>query len=142
MTIEEVVAMRLNDLIKDAESLRRGDEIGQANNDEQIQRCSGWLGSALNIVQILCLNESNAFRTRAEKIAACNSGWAINNDVGEFSALLINLERDINAGLLTSIADRARAETFDEFLEHGRHISRNRRNRKRELSVELFLKTQ
>jgi hypothetical protein len=120
MTIEEAVSKRLQDLIDEAESLRRGDENGQANDEEQIQRCSGWLVSALNIVQILCPNESNAFRKRAERIAERSSGWAINNDVGEFAALLINLARDISAGLLTSIADRARAETFDEFLEHGR----------------------
>jgi|ERR1019366_5402323 hypothetical protein len=127
MTIEEAVAIRLNDLIKEAESLRRGDQNGQANDEEQIQRCSGWLVSALNIVQILCPNESNAFRKRAERIAKRSSGWAINNDVGEFAALLINLERDINAGLLTSIADRARAETFDDFLEHGRAYLKEQR---------------
>ncbi|MBI5007078.1 MAG: hypothetical protein HZB95_08115 [Nitrosomonadales bacterium] len=34
--------------------------------------------------------------------------------------MLAIMLRDIDAGLLTSIADRARAETFDDFLEHGR----------------------
>ncbi|MGB7650131.1 MAG: hypothetical protein WBL62_02900 [Gallionella sp.] len=120
MSIEEAVAKRLQDLIDEAESLRRGDENGQAFDDEQMHQCAGWLPSALNIVQILCPNESNAFRKRAEEIAARKSGWVINSDVGEFMSLLQNLVRDIDAGLLTSIADRARAETFDEFLDHGR----------------------
>ena len=120
MSIEEAVAKRLQDLVKEAESLRRGNENGQTYDDDQLQKCAGWLASALNIVHILCPNDSNAFRKRAEDIAARKSGRVVNGDVGEFMALLQNLGRDIDAGLLTSIADRARAETFDEFLDHGR----------------------
>jgi hypothetical protein len=120
MSIEEAVAKRLQDLIDEAESLRQGDESGSAYDDEQRHQCAGWLTSALNLVQILCPNELNAFRKRAEEIAARKSGWVINGDVGEFMSLLKNLARDIDAGLLTSIADRARAETFGEFLDHGR----------------------
>ena len=127
MAIEEAVAKRLRNLIREAETLRHGDENGQAYDDNQMHQCSGWLTSALNIVQILCPNESNAFRKRAEEIADRKSGWMINSDVGEFSALLLNLERDIAAGLLTSIADKARAETFDEFLEHGRAYLKDQR---------------
>lgn len=127
MTIEEAVAKRLRDLVNEAESLRLGSERGQVYDEEQLQRCAGWLASALNIVQILCPNESNAFRKRAEEIAARKSGWVVHADVGEFGALLHNLARDIDAGLLTSIADRARAETFDEFLEHGRAYLKEQR---------------
>lgn len=127
MTIEEGIAKRLQGLVEEAETLRRGNDHGQANDDDQLQNCAGWLASALNIVQILCPNESNAFRKRAEEIAARNSGWLVVGDVGEFMALLKNLARDIDAGLLTSIADRARAETFDEFLEHGRAYLKEQR---------------
>lgn len=127
MTIEEAVAKRLQGLVGEAGSLRQGNEDGQAYDDIQLQQCAGWLASALNIVQILCPNESNAFRKRAEEIAARKSGWLVVGDVGEFMALLQNLARDIDAGLLTSIADRARAETFDEFLEHGRAYLKEQR---------------
>lgn len=120
MSIEEAVARRLQSLIDEAGSLRMGDSNGQAYDDEQMHQCSGWLTSALNIVQILCPSKTNAFRKRAEVIAARESGWRTNSDVGEFMSLLQNLARDIDAGLLTSITDRARAETFDEFLDHGR----------------------
>jgi len=75
MTIEEAVSKRLQELIDEAESLRQGDENGQTADDQHVQRCSGWLVSALNAVQILCPNETNAFRKRAEKIAARDSGW-------------------------------------------------------------------
>jgi hypothetical protein len=120
VTIEDAVKIRLQELIDDATSLRLGDENGQTHDEEHLQKCAGWLVSALNIVQVLCPYESNAFRKRAEKIADRGSGWVIHNDVGEFAELLLNMSRDIEAGLLTSIADRARAETFDDFLEHGR----------------------
>jgi len=120
MTIEEAVLKRLQGLVDEANRLRQTDEHGQALSDEQLQECGGWMASALNIVQILCPNDSNAFRKRAEEIAVRKSGWGAPGDVGEFTALLKNLAKDVDAGLLTSIADRARAETFDEFLEHGR----------------------
>jgi hypothetical protein len=133
MTIEEAVAKRLQELVRDSQALSRADEHGQASSDEQLQACSGWLAAGLNIVQILCPNESNAYRMRAEKIAARDSGWIINRDVGEFAILLQNLSRDVDAGLLTSIADKARAETFQDFLDHGRAYLKE--NRKQEAGV-------
>lgn len=120
MTIEDAVLKRLQDLVDEASHLRRANEHGQAHSEAQLQNCGGWMASALNIVQILCPNESNAFRKRGEEISARKSGWCAPADVGELAALLRNLAKDVDAGLLTSIADRARAETFDEFLDHGR----------------------
>jgi len=120
MTIEDAVLKRLQGLVDEANHLRQANEHGQAHSDAQLQECGGWMASALNIVQILCPNDSNAFRKRAEEISARKSGWCAPGDVGELAALLRNLAKDVDAGLLTSIADRARAETFDEFLEHGR----------------------
>lgn len=46
-------------------------------------------------------------------------GWQINRAVGELAALLRNLLVDAEAGLLTFVADRARAEEFDDFLDHA-----------------------
>lgn len=40
--------------------------------------------------------------------------------VGSFGAVLETLVKDIELGLLTSIGDRARAETFDNFLDHAK----------------------
>lgn len=124
MSIEEAVAIRLQELVKEAESLRGGSENGKAYDDE---KWAGWMASSLNIVQLLCPMDSNAFRKRAEDIAARPSGWRVNKNVGEFMALLQYLARDIDAGLLTSIADRARAETFDDFLEHSRAYLKEQR---------------
>jgi hypothetical protein len=120
MTIEQALATRMASLLEDAGHLRRGNEHGQVRSDEHLEECGGWIAAALNVVQIACPNEGNAYRKRAEAIAARPIGYTVQQEVGEFSALLKNLVRDIEAGLLTSIADRARAETFDDFLDHGR----------------------
>jgi hypothetical protein len=120
MAIEEALSKRLAGLLADAQHLRRGDENGQVHGDEHLEECAGWIAAALNVVHIACPNEGNAYRKRAEEIAAREVGYTIQREVGEFAALLKNLALDIDAGLLASIADRARAETFDDFLDHGR----------------------
>jgi hypothetical protein len=43
----------------------------------------------------------------------------IPSSVGEFTDLLNYLLTDIEQGLLGSIVDRVRAETFDDFLDHA-----------------------
>ena len=123
MPLENAVAARLNSLILDAERLRGGDRADpneSVHDRSHLEECSGWLVSAVNLVRIVCPDPGNPFRKRTEEIAERNVGWLINHSVGELGAILKNLTRDIDAGLLTSIADRARAETFDDFLDHGR----------------------
>jgi hypothetical protein len=51
----------------------------------------------------------------------------IHEGVAALSAVLINLLRDIDAGAIASIADTARAETFDDFLEHAAVYLQDRR---------------
>ena len=98
-------------------------------HDDQIQECSGWIASALNIVQLVCPTPKNAYRQRAERISNKVGGWDINKDVGEFTSLLTELQRDIENGLLASVADRARAETFDNFLDHAKeYLKENLKN--------------
>lgn len=124
MPIEESIAERINELIHDSIPLSAPLDL---KDHRRLQLCSGWMASALNIVQIVCPNETNAYRKKAEEIASRDSMWAAINDVGEFAAILSNLTRDIERGLLSSIADKARAETFDDFLDHGRDYLKQRR---------------
>lgn len=121
MPVEEHIQRQIIDLIDRSRGLKSGDaEYGQATSANQVQQCSGWITSALNTVELVISNPENAYRKRAMKIANKESGWNINDDVGEFACLLIELQRDIQNGLLASIADRARAETFDNFLDHAK----------------------
>ncbi len=120
MGIEEAVAKRLSMLIRDAKGLRVASVSGQCRSDQHLEECSGWMAAALNVVQLACPSPTNAYWKKAEEIASHDYGYMAPRGVGEFAELLKNLLLDIEAGLLTSIADRARAETFDNFLDHGR----------------------
>jgi len=128
--IEENIKIRIINLIERSKNLKVGDDTyHQALSNDQLQECSGWIASALNVVQLVCPNPENAYRKRAERIASKKSGWDNNLHVGEFSFLLIELQRDIENDLLASIADRARAETFDNFLDHAKeYLKENLKN--------------
>jgi len=130
LPVEENIKKQISNLIERSVSLKvGGPEYSQAQSAGQVQECSGWMASALNVVQLICPNSENAYRKRAEQIANKESGWMINADVGEFACLLTELQRDIENGLLASVADRARAETFDNFLDHAKkYLKENLKN--------------
>jgi predicted nucleic acid-binding protein len=54
-----------------------------------------------------------------DRIAESDHGYGIHNAVREVSLVLINLLRDADAGMLAAVADQARAEAFDDFLDHA-----------------------
>lgn len=120
MTVEKVVLGKIRSLIKEAQTLKLGNEHRQVRSSDHSDRCCGWITAATNIVQQVVTDSSNAYRKMAERLLKKSGGYSVNQDVGEFSAILENLERDIELGLLTSIGNRARAETFDNFLDHAK----------------------
>lgn len=119
MSVEDAIKKRVEGLLQESSQLIVGDENGAAVDDRQCQQCSAWLASAQNAIHLICDSPQTPYRIRADKIANKEHGWVIHNAVGEFAALLRNLLVDAEAGLLTSVADHARAETFDDFLDHA-----------------------
>jgi hypothetical protein len=119
MPIEDAVARRFERLLEEGDRLRRGTSIGQALSRDHRQECVGWISAALNAVQLACPDSANAYRKKAEEIGSQSSGWMIPTRVGELVQIIKNLFSDLQAGVL-AIAGRARAETFDEFLQHAR----------------------
>lgn len=140
MPVEENIKQKISELIERANKLKVGDEeFNESLSAEQVQECSGWMASALNVVQIVCPSIENAYRKRAEQIADKKTRWSINGNVGEFSHLLLELLRDIENGLLVTIADRTRAETFDNFLDHAKeYLKENKRNEAGVISGVVF----
>ena len=120
MPIEDAIVDRINELIADAQRLRRGNEHGQVLSDDHAQDCRGWLAAAMNIVQILVPNSNSAYRRISEKIADGDYGLVVHTAVGEVCAVLVNLLKDVQSGLVSSVADYARAEVFDDFLDHAK----------------------
>jgi len=63
---------------------------------------------------------SNASIPQAsERITKHWHGFSANRGVGELTALLKQLLVDIDQGMLTSVADQARAETLDDLLDQA-----------------------
>ena len=120
MSVEESVKTRIRQLIDQAQLLRKGSEYGQVRSDQHLEECSGWLGAAWNIVQLVCPDPNNGYRKRIEQLANKKALLTVQSKVGEAAEILKNLLHDIDAGLLASITDQARAETFDNFLDHAK----------------------
>jgi len=120
VVVEEKIVDRVNQLIQEAQSLSQGNQNGQVRSQQQAQQCKGWLAAALNIVQVIVTDPNAGYRKTAEKIAEQRWGYVINNGVGEMSHVLANLLADAQIGLLSSVADVARAEVFDDFLDHAK----------------------
>ena len=119
MPIEDAIRQRFKDLLAEADRLRRGNRIGQVLSEDHRQECIGWLSAALNAVQLAVPDQANAYRKKAEQIAAEWAGLMVPTRVGELSQVLKNLSADLEAALLAT-AGRVRAETFDDFLEHAK----------------------
>lgn len=132
MCIQKSVAKRLNELVVEAYVLSQYDEDDDYDTkrwDAHAQKCRGWLAAALNIVQVVLPDSNAGYRKGVEKIAEADHGNTIDNAVGEVAAILENLIKDIQAGLLSTVADHVRAEVFDDFLGHAKlYMKKGRKN--------------
>jgi len=120
MTIEEMVSEHMGSLITEGQCLRIGGPNGTVKSDEHIENCIGWLSAAGHVVQLVIPNRENIYRKKAEEICSRPSGNFSHSAVGEFTELLKRLSADVTRGLITTIVNRTQAETFDDFLDHGR----------------------
>ena len=129
MPIEEDIRARLKQLLDDSTHLSRGNKNGQCTDPTQMQACSAWLTATQNLVHLICTDLNAPYRSKADRIAAREFGYMIHNAVGELAAVLTALQSDADLGLLASVADRARAETFDDFLDHAHlYLEDSRKN--------------
>lgn len=119
MSVEESVVGRLTEVIAQSKTLSVGNQWGQCVDEAKRARCSAWLSAAQNAVHLISPSANAPYRQKAGRIASAEHGFGIHQSVGELAAVLEALIVDTNAGLLASVADRARAETFDDFLDHA-----------------------
>lgn len=127
MAVEDKVRARLVDLITQSQSLSKGNENGQCVDDTQRATCSAWITAAQNAIHLVFASSTAPYRFKADRIAAGNHGYLIHESVGELASVLQNLLVDSDAGLLASVANQARAETFDDFLDHAEAYFRDKR---------------
>lgn len=132
MAIEDNLKARIESLIKEGRILSLSDDNGYVD-DELLQRCSGWVTAAHNAVHNACPDPNTPYRQKAAMLALADTGYFIHRAVGQLAAVLKNLLIDAEAGLLASVADRAKAEAFDDFLDHAEAYAKE--NRKSESGV-------
>lgn len=131
MADEQVVAIRIEQLIDEAPGLREENEWGNAKHPEE---CAGWIAATQHVVHLACPSEGNAYRVMIDKLAARPpSSLHIHNTVGAMYHILHRLSDDIRDGLLASIVDHARAEVFGDFLDAAKEYEK--RGRKNEAGV-------
>ena len=127
MSIEDLVIQRTEELLSESDRLRRGNQYGQATSEQQGEACRGWIAAAANIVEIIVPSATAAYRRDAERIRNTNWGYKSPAGVGELAELLKNLLKDAKLGLVSSVADHARAEVFDDFLDHAKSYLKAKR---------------
>lgn len=129
MSVEEKILQRLAELIEQSKTLSVGNEHGQCVQETQIADCSAWITAAQNAIHLVFASPTAPYRQKADRIAGRSHGYVIHTAVGELASVLRNMVIDANAGLLASVANQARAETFDDFLDHGdAYLKEGRKN--------------
>lgn len=73
-----------------------------------------------NVIELVVSDPNSGYRRSADAIRDHEYGYVIPRGVGELVELLSNLLKDAKAGLVSSVADYARAEVFDDFLDHAK----------------------
>ena len=129
MPIEKDIESRLKQLLDDSKRLSIGNENDQCTDPIQMQACSAWLTAAQNLVHLIFSDPNAPYRMKTDLIASRSFGYMIHSSVGELAAVLIALKYDADLGLLASITDSVRAETFENFLDHSdAYLRENRKN--------------
>jgi hypothetical protein len=88
MGIETRILQRIEQLLQQSAKLRHGDEHGQVISEDHRQQCS-WMASAINIIQLLCLQASSPYRAQAEKIVGRGIHLCAQDQVGEVALFLL-----------------------------------------------------
>ena len=129
MSIDGDIRTRLRHLLNESTHLAQGNEHGQCTGLTQMRACSAWLTAAQNLVHLICTDSNSPYRSKADRVALGDHGFMIHEGVGELAAVLKALQIDADLGLLASVAERARAETFDDFLDHAdAYVKDSRKN--------------
>jgi hypothetical protein len=127
MAVERKIRDRIVALVQQGERLTIGNEHGQLLNDAHESECVAWTGAANHALSAVCPAPGNAYREAAERIINRHFGYALNLGVGHLTALLKQLLIDIDHGLLSSVANQARAETFDDLLDQAAEYHKEKR---------------
>jgi hypothetical protein len=136
MPIEQAIRARIEQLIELGEKLRHSSTFDdEIYDDEELSRlhyeeCSGWLAAAHNILNKISVGNEGYMQVAARIFEHnAHNDKATGQAVGQVTQILQHILTDMDAGLLGSVANHARAETFDTFLDHGKAYLANGNSR-------------
>jgi uncharacterized protein YutE (UPF0331/DUF86 family) len=113
MAIDDRVIERIKLLIEEGSRI-----VHEKGPPQGLDPAFGWVISVTRVVEIVCPNPKARYITALEELQEHHAPFV---QVPLLVPLLTNLLSDIEAGMLVSVADQARAEVFDDFLDMGEH---------------------
>lgn len=124
--LEERLVDRIQELIALSARLRSSNpdsDYGGPRSAQHGAECRAWLGAADNAICQACAPSGHPYRRMFADIRSSKPLEFVNEHVGGVGELLKNMLEDARRGLLTSVADNACAETFDDRLIMQTNIS-------------------
>jgi hypothetical protein len=118
--IEANVRKKIETLIKRAKALVSVSPEFK-DGDAWMASCATWEAETHNVVELAVPNPLNAYRRH---ISRYSIGGSYSERMQIISTMLEALLNDIDAGLLTALGNKVRAETFDNFLDHAEEYRR------------------
>src|SRR5262245_15456186 len=103
--IEKTISAKIQELIPRGRSLSGGGKFSE---------CHGWLAEAAHIVELAIPYPDAAYRKRIDQVIAANMNAT--TKVGAVAEILAGFSKDVEVGLIGTLGNRIRADTFDDFL--------------------------
>lgn len=131
--LERVIVERISNLIERSEVLGVEPERGARGHQgfhsaEHMAGCRAWLAAAFNALCQACPSDAHPYRQMYDRLVQPRRGTE-HRIVLDGAAVLRSLLEDNERGLLSPIADRVSAETFDDLLDHAQEYhQQNRRD--------------
>ena len=122
MKIDDVLRARIRTLIARGQYIARSQpQWDDGHGRELIFESEGWVASALNVLEVMFPDRLGAHRSRAAAIAMTHKA------VGGLTAILEAALADVDAGVIAKVAEAARVEVFDDFLDHADYYLKGKR---------------
>ncbi len=125
--MKTTITNRIKQLIKIGRPMSPASKKGNGLAYEEVQRVTGWLTSSVHAVKLVtgptgpynsqCFHIQ--FKHDNPPVPISDAEYNRCECVGMMVSLLESLLEDIEAGMISSIIDQVRAETFDNFLDHA-----------------------
>lgn len=129
MVIETVIIDRIHDLIEQGRAVSPIVKMDYALTYDEIHMLEGWFVSAITAIQMVVSDPFHPYNMQCGTIRSrfdtayishpVNQNTTKSECVGQIVSILESLLVDVEAGMISTIADRVRAETFDDFWDHA-----------------------